>query len=260
MYAMKVENMGVKFKLSHKRDATMMKDIFVRTLKQRGLRSSAKPKGDDIFWALRDVSFTVNQGEAFGVIGPNGAGKSTLLQILSGIYKPDEGTVEHLGKIGLLQLGTGFHPELSGRDNIFVNGAILGLKKNEIEALFDSIVEFSELERFIDIPIKNYSSGMTARLGFSIAVNIQPDILLIDEVLSVGDAHFRTKSKSKLGEIKAAGKTVVLVTHSLGEIKNTCDRAICLNKGRVVFDGKSAEAVSFYLELVNKEEQNKAVK
>ena len=148
MYAMKVENMGVKFKLSHMKETTL-KETFVRAFMRNRSRSSAKPE-EDIFWALRNVSFTVNEGESFGVIGHNGAGKSTLLQILTGIYKPDEGTVERRGLIGLLQLGTGFHPELSGRDNIFLNGAILGLKKKEIAALYDSIVEFSELERFIE--------------------------------------------------------------------------------------------------------------
>jgi ABC-type polysaccharide/polyol phosphate transport system ATPase subunit len=259
MYAMKVENMGVKFKLSHKKQTTM-KDMFVQTFTRKGPRGSAKPEGEDIFWALRNVSFTVNEGESFGVIGHNGAGKSTLLQILTGIYKPDEGTVERRGRLGLLQLGTGFHPELSGRDNIFLNGAILGLKKKEVDALYDSIVEFSELERFIDMPIKNYSSGMTARLSFSIAINIRPDILLIDEVLSVGDEHFRKKSRQKLEEIRTAGKTLVMVTHSLGEIKKICDRALCLNKGQVVFEGKSDEAVDFYLEQVKKDEQNKAAK
>lgn len=259
MYALKVENMGVKFKLSHMKKTTL-KDTFVQAFTRNRSHSSAKPEGEDIFWALRNVSFVVNEGESFGVVGHNGAGKSTLLQILTGIYKPDEGIVERRGRIGLLQLGAGFHPELSGRDNIFLNGAILGLKKKEIAALYDSIVEFSELERFIDMPIKTYSSGMTSRLSFSIAVNISPDILMIDEVLSVGDEHFRKKSRLKLDEIRKTGKTIVLVTHNLGEIKNTCDRAICLNKGQLVFEGTGEEAVDFYLEQVRKDEHNKSVK
>jgi ABC-type polysaccharide/polyol phosphate transport system ATPase subunit len=253
MYALKVENMGVKFKLSHMRETTL-KDTVIQFFKQKGSCNSIKAVEDDIFWALRNVSFAIKQGESFGVIGHNGAGKSTLLQILTGIYKPDEGTVERRGRIGLLQLGTGFHPELSGRDNIFLNGAILGLKNKEIGALYDSIVEFSELERFIDMPVKSYSSGMTARLSFSIAINISPDILLVDEVLSVGDEHFRKKSRLKLDEVRTTGKTVVLVTHNLGEIRNTCDRAICLNKGQLVFEGTGNEAVDYYLEDIKRNE------
>ena len=259
MFVLKVENMGVKFKLSHMKETTL-KGSFVRAFTRFLKREPTKPAGEDIFWALRKVSFTVNEGDFIGVIGHNGAGKSTLLQILTGIYKPDEGTVESRGRIGLLQLGTGFQQDLSGRDNIFLNGAILGLKRKEIENLYDSIVEFSELERFIDMPIKNYSSGMKARLSFSIAINISPDILLIDEVLSVGDEHFKKKSRLKLDEIRSAGKTIVLVTHSLSEIRNTCNRAICLNKGQVVFNGESQEAVRFYLEQVKKDEQKTATK
>ena len=252
MRAMKVNNMGVKFKLSHMREATL-KDSFVEFFRRN--RSRSLKKEEDIFWALRNVSFAVRKGESFGVIGHNGAGKSTLLQILTGIYKPDEGSVERRGRVGLLQLGAGFHPELSGRDNVYLNGVILGLKKKEIEALYDAIVEFSELERFIDMPIKTYSSGMTARLSFSIAINISPDILLIDEVLSVGDEHFRKKSRQKLDEVRKSGKTIVLVTHNLNEIKNTCDRAICLNRGHLVFDGTGDEAVNFYLEEIKRNEQ-----
>lgn len=254
MHALKVEDMGVKFKLSHLQQTTL-KGTVVRALSRNLRRHSVKPQ-EEIFWALRNVSFSVNKGESFGVIGHNGAGKSTLLQILTGIYKPDEGTVEREGRVGLLQLGTGFHPDLSGRDNIFLNGAIMGLRKKEIDELFDSIVQFSELEQFIDMPIKNYSSGMRSRLGFAIAININPDILLIDEVLSVGDEHFKKKSRFKLDELRTGGKTVVLVTHSLGEVKNTCDRAICLNKGRLVFEGTGAEAVDFYHEEINRQGNN----
>jgi len=251
--------MGVKFNLAFQKHTTL-KDLFVQTFARCIPRNEVKQEGENIFWALRNVSFDVKQGESFGVIGHNGAGKSTLLQILTGIYAPDEGTVERRGKLGLLQLGTGFHPELSGRDNIFLNGAILGLKKKDIEARYASIVEFSELERFIDLPIKNYSSGMTSRLSFSIAINISPDILLIDEVLSVGDEHFKKKSRKKLETLRAAGKTVVMVTHQLHEIKNTCDRAICLHKGRLVFEGESKDTVNYYLQQIKKEEENRYVK
>ena len=259
MYALKVDGLGVKFKLSHMKQTTM-KDTVIQFFKQKSLGSLMNPVKKDIFWALRNVSFAVKAGESLGIVGHNGAGKSTLLQILTGIYKPDEGTVETKGRIGLLQLGAGFHPELSGRDNIFVNGAIMGLTKKEVEARYDSIVEFSELERFIDMPVKTYSSGMTTRLSFSIAIDINPDILLIDEVLSVGDEHFRKKSRAKLDEVRTSGKTIVLVTHSLGEVKSSCDRAICLNKGRLVFDGTGNEAVDFYLEEVKRSEQKQVTK
>ena len=244
MHAINVNNAGVRFKISHRRESTLM-EAFVNIFKQRNNKNSSD---SETFWAFRNISFTVEEGESFGIIGKNGAGKSTLLQVLTGIYKPDEGIVERKGRLGLLQLGTGFHPELSGRDNIYLNGAILGLKKQEIDGIYDTILEFSEIERFIDAPLKTYSTGMTARLGFAIAINVQPDILLIDEVLGVGDESFRKKCNEKIEDWMESGRTIVLVSHSMNEIKRLCDRAVCLDKGRIVFKGSSSEAVDFYLE------------
>ena len=251
MFAIQVKEMGVKFLLRHQKRNTLLETIiklFTRGANERPYAVS----GNQDFWALRNISFSVKKGESLGVIGRNGAGKSTLLQILLGIYKPDEGAVEKRGTAGLLQLGTGFHPDLTGQENIYLNGAILGLTKREIDSIYDSIVDFSELGHFIDTPTKNYSSGMTARLGFSIAINIKPDILMIDEILSVGDEEFKKKSRQKLEEIRGMGKTILLVSHSLNDVKKICDTAICLDKGQVVYEGKSAEAVEFYRESVSR--------
>lgn len=252
MSAIHVKDMGVKFTLHHERHTTLMETL-VNLLSGKNNRKVLHDSGNETFWALRDISFSVKEGVSLGVIGKNGAGKSTLLQVLTGIYKPDEGTVERKGRVGLLQLGTGFHPELSGRENIYLNGAILGLRKKEIDSLYDSIVAFSELERFIDTPIKNYSTGMVARLGFSIAVNIKPDIFLIDEVLAVGDESFRKKCIEKIEEIKKLGRTIVFVSHSMGEVKKLCDRAICLDHGQIIFEGSSADTSDFYMEQISKE-------
>ncbi len=251
MYAIEVKDVGVKFLLHHQRKTTLL-ETAINLCTGRSKKWVYIPGGNEEFWALRNITFSIKKGEALGVIGRNGAGKSTLLQILTGIYKPEEGIVRSHGKIGLLQLGTGFHPDLTARENIYLNGAILGLKRNEVDGLYDSIVDFSELERFIDTPIKNYSSGMVSRLGFSIAINIKPDILLIDEVLSVGDEGFRKKSRLKLEEIRGTGTTIVLISHSLDEIKKICERAICLDHGQLVFEGKSDETIAFYLDKFSK--------
>ena len=259
MFAIQVKEMGVKFLLRHQKRNTLLQTI-INFLARKGNGRPSPISGNQDFWALRNITFSVREGESLGVIGRNGAGKSTLLQILLGIYKPDEGAVEKRGTAGLLQLGTGFHPDLTGHENIYLNGAILGLGKREIDAIYDSIVDFSELGHFIDTPTKNYSSGMTARLGFSIAINIKPDILMIDEVLSVGDEGFKQKSRKKLEEIREMGKTIILVSHSLNEIKRICDRAICLDRGRMIYEGNSSEATDVYLEKISKEEAQKAKK
>ena len=256
MFAIQVKEMGVKFILRHQKTNTLLETMIKFFTRRANGRPSAI-SGNQDFWALRNITFSVRDGESLAIIGRNGAGKSTLLQVLTGIYKPDEGAVEKKGTIGLLQLGTGFHPDLTGQENIYLNGAILGLKKREIDSIYDSIVDFSELGGFIDTPTKNYSSGMTARLGFSIAINIKPDILMIDEVLSVGDQGFRKKSRQKLEEIREMGKTVILVSHSLNDVKKICDRAICLDRGKIVYEGKTAEAAVFYQDLVSKEETKK---
>ncbi len=200
------------------------------------------------FYALKNVSFSVYQGEAIGFIGPNGAGKSTVLSMIAGVLYPDSGKVKIEGKVSpLLELGTGFHPELSGLENIFLNGVLLGMRIKEIEKKISSIIEFSELGNFIDQPIRTYSSGMLARLGFSIAVHIEPEILLIDEVLGVGDAHFQKKSFEKILEFKEMGKTIVFVSHDLHSVETLCDRLIWLEQGTIVKEGKEvAEIIEEY--------------
>jgi ABC-type polysaccharide/polyol phosphate transport system ATPase subunit len=214
MLAVKTKNLGVSFMIQQQKKNTLLETV-IRNLRPNGRKSPSPTPEKETFWPIRNVSFSIEKGESFGVIGRNGAGKSTLLQILSGIYKPDEGSVQVNGSVGLLQIGTGFHNDLTGSENIYLNGAIMGLKKKEVDALYDSIVEFSEIERFIHTPMKKYSSGMRSRLGFAIAINIKPDILLIDEVLAVGDEGFREKCGKELEKIRGKDNTVVLVSHSI---------------------------------------------
>jgi lipopolysaccharide transport system ATP-binding protein len=204
---------------------------------------------DRMFWALRDVSFTVPRGEVVGIIGRNGAGKSTLLKILSRITEPTEGLVELSGRVGsLLEVGTGFHPELTGRENIFLNGAILGMKRAEIAAKFDDIVCFAELEKFIDTPVKHYSSGMYMRLAFAVAAHLEPEILIVDEVLAVGDAQFQKKCLGKMGEVARGGRTVLFVSHDMGAVQSLCGFAVQLRAGRVVEQGPTAAVINAYLQ------------
>jgi ABC-type polysaccharide/polyol phosphate transport system ATPase subunit len=203
------------------------------------------------FWALKNVSFEIKQGESVGFIGRNGAGKSTILKLLAGVTKASSGTAEVNGKVAaLIEVGAGFHPELTGRENVFLNGSILGLKKTEIDKAFDSIVSFAELEDFIDTPVKHYSSGMYVRLGFAIAAHTNPDIFLIDEVLSVGDEAFQKKCLNTLAEHRAAGKTMILVSHNLDTVEEVCDRCIYLNHGEICYDGRPADAIKVYRERV----------
>jgi lipopolysaccharide transport system ATP-binding protein len=209
-------------------------------------RSSAREA--DYIWALRDASFEVRRGEVVGIIGRNGAGKSTLLKILSRITEPSEGYGEIHGRVGsLLEVGTGFHNELTGRENIYLNGAILGMKRAEITRKFDDIVAFSEVERFIDTPVKHYSSGMYLRLAFAVAAHLEPEILIVDEVLAVGDSAFQKKCLNKMQEVGREGRTVLFVSHSMSAITRLCERAILLDGGRVVRDGPAPDVVSAYL-------------
>jgi lipopolysaccharide transport system ATP-binding protein len=221
-----------------------------RTLRESimGLFGGRKRGGDDTLWALDDVSFEVGRGETVGVIGRNGAGKSTLLKLLSRITPPTSGEIRLRGRVAsLLEVGTGFHPELSGRENIFLNGAILGMKRAEIRACFDEIVAFAEVERFLDTPIKRYSSGMYVRLAFAVAAFLRPEILLVDEVLAVGDAAFQKKCLGKMHDVAAGGRTVLFVSHNLAAITRLCPRALLLDGGRLVVDGPVREVVSAYV-------------
>ncbi len=203
---------------------------------------------EDVIWALKDVSFEVQPGEVVGIIGRNGAGKTTLLKILSRITEPSEGTVDLTGRVSsLLEVGTGFHPELTGRENIFLNGAILGMSKKEIEEKYDEIVNFSEIEKFIDTPVKRYSSGMYVRLAFAVASCLEPGILLVDEVLAVGDADFQKKCLGRMHDVSLKGRTVLFISHNMFAIKSLCSRCILLEEGRSVIDGSPHEVVNYYL-------------
>jgi len=211
------------------------------------------------FEALSDVSFTIPKGKTVSIIGENGSGKSTLLKLLAGISKPTAGTLETNGRISaLIELGAGFHPEISGRENIFINGIILGLSRKRILTLYDEIVRFAELEEFIDKPVKSYSSGMYMRLGFSIAINVDPDILLVDEVLSVGDASFVPKCLDKINEFRRKGKTIIFVSHDLSTVERISDEVIWLKHGRIAMQGHAKRVVDAYLEYVGKKDEVKA--
>ncbi|MDF1593155.1 MAG: ABC transporter ATP-binding protein [Desulfobacterales bacterium] len=204
------------------------------------------PNGSE-FWALKDISLTVNQGEVVGIIGRNGAGKSTLLKILSRITEPTSGEAFIDGRVGsLLEVGTGFHPELTGRENIYLNGAILGMKRSEITSKFDDIVEFAEIDKFIDTPVKRYSSGMYVRLAFAVAAHLESEILLVDEVLAVGDAAFQRKCLGKMGEVATEGRTILFVSHNMGAINQLCKRCILLDRGHLIKDDTTDTVISSY--------------
>jgi lipopolysaccharide transport system ATP-binding protein len=207
---------------------------------------------NDIFWALKDVNFEVERGEVVGIIGRNGAGKSTLLKILSRITSPTEGEVIMRGRVGsLLEVGTGFHPELSGRENIYFNGSILGMKKREIDEKFDEIVKFSGVEKFLDTPVKRYSSGMQVRLAFSVAANLDPEILVVDEVLAVGDASFQKKCLGKMSEVAEGGRTVLFVSHNLDAVSSLCSKGILLDSGSISYQGEISKTISYYNNIVD---------
>jgi len=208
--------------------------------------------GADTIWALRDINFEVEQGQVLGIIGRNGAGKSTLLKILSRITEPTTGTVTIQGRVGsLLEVGTGFHPELTGRENIYLNGAILGMKRIEIDRKMDEIIEFSEVEQFIDTPVKRFSSGMYLRLAFAVAAHLEPEILVVDEVLAVGDAEFQKKCLGKMGDVANQGRTVLFVSHNMSAVLRLTNETILIDKGQITMRGPSAETVDYYLSAGN---------
>ncbi len=224
-----------------------------RSLKERIVRGRAKHTQD--FWAVRDVSLQVPKGSVYGLIGHNGSGKSTLLKMITGIYRPTSGMIHVDGRIAaLIELGAGFHPDMTGRENIRLNGSILGLSKKQIEASTDAIIDFSGLREFIDDPVKHYSSGMYVRLGFSVAVHMEPDVLLVDEVLAVGDEEFQRKCFDHLSSLRKAGRTIVVVSHGLGQIESLCDEVTWLDHGEVQQTGPATAVVSGYLARVNAEE------
>jgi lipopolysaccharide transport system ATP-binding protein len=234
--AVSVDHVSKKFRLFHERNQTLKSAVM------RGRTSKHEE-----FWALNDVTFDVEAGQTYGIIGSNGSGKSTLLKCLAKIYWPTSGTITYNGKMAsLLEVGSGFHFELSGRENIYLNGSILGMSKKEITEKFDSIVEFSGVEKFIDQPVKNYSSGMYVRLGFSVAIHVDPDILVVDEVLSVGDEEFQHKSFEKFLDLKRAGKTIILVSHGLDVVADICDRVSWIEKGVLQMSGPAPEVVAAY--------------
>ncbi len=248
--AIRVENLGKQYRIGAAPERyRTLRDSLVQALRAPARRLRGQGQGGKAsIWALKDVSFEVRKGQVLGVIGRNGAGKSTLLKILSRVTEPSEGSAEIRGRVGsLLEVGTGFHPELTGRENIYLNGAILGMKRAEIGARFDEIVAFSEVEKFIDTPVKRYSSGMYLRLAFAVAAHLEPEILVVDEVLAVGDAEFQRKCLGKMSDVAQAGRTVLFVSHNMSAVLRLTEEALVLDQGRIVMRGPTPEAVDYYM-------------
>lgn len=248
--AIEFKNVWKKFKKGEKFNS--LRDSIPNFFRRLSAKTVGKQELEDReFWAVKDVSFEVKKGEVVGVIGPNGAGKSTILKLLSRIMEPNEGSMSINGRLSaLIEVTAGFHPELTGRENVYLNGTILGMKKKELDAKFDQIVEFSGLDEFIDTPIKRYSSGMFSRLGFSVAAHVDPDVLLVDEVLAVGDIAFQAKCAKKMRELLESGTTIMLVSHNLQLVQSLCKRVILLNKGEVMKEGSPDEVIPYYEEIV----------
>jgi len=254
--AIRVNNLSKKYRLGRSEEKYhTFRDVIVNLLKAPlNVFQSAPP--EEGFWALKEVSFNVHKGDVVGIIGRNGAGKSTLLKILSRITTPTEGEVAIYGRVGsLLEVGTGFHPELTGRENIFLSGSILGMRKREIEEKFDEIVKFAEIEKFIDTPVKRYSSGMYVRLAFAVAAHMDTEILLVDEVLAVGDAAFQKKCMGKMGDVAQEGRTVLFVSHNMGAISALCNTSILISDGKLRFKGSPSDAIDLYLQSTGQENE-----
>jgi ABC-type polysaccharide/polyol phosphate transport system ATPase subunit len=248
MSTIRLNRVSKQFTLRHERSRSFQ-ELFLNMLRLR--RSVSREQ----YWALRDVDFEIEPGEMVGIVGDNGAGKSTLLKLISHIIEPTSGTIDVNGRVSaLLELGAGFHPDLTGRENIYLNGSILGFSKAEIHRIFDDIVEFSEMERFIDVPVKHYSSGMYMRLGFSIAIHVRPEILLVDEILAVGDQAFQLRCLDKINEMKRRGITIVLVTHDLETVRKMCSRAIWLDDGVIQAEGAVTHVLETYMARVRAED------
>jgi len=267
--ALKVEGLGKKYLIKHQNQEqyTALRDVITNTSKK--IITSLNPFGKNIvendknieeFWAVKDINFEVEQGDRVGIIGRNGAGKSTLLKLLSRITEPSTGKIGFNGKIAsLLEVGTGFHPELTGRENIYLNGAILGMSKSDIRRQFDEIVAFAEVEKFLDTPVKRYSSGMYVRLAFAVAAHINTEILIVDEVLAVGDAKFQKKSLEKMNAISKEGRTLLFVSHNMGAVSELCNKGIMLDKGQVIYQGSMQETVNKYLQFNQETKKSKII-
>ena len=252
--AISISNLGKSYILNHQKRSSYktLSESLVAGLKRLTGRDGRKNKGSrETFWALKNISFDVKRGEVIGIIGKNGAGKSTLLKILSRITEPTSGHAEIYGRVGsLLEVGTGFHPELTGRENIYLNGTLLGMRKKQIDKVFDEIVDFAEISRFIDTPVKRYSSGMYVRLAFAVAAHIQPEVLIIDEVLAVGDLAFQEKCLGKMRDIGSSGRTILFVSHNMDAVQALCTRAIVIHGGKIRFDGTPIEAKEYYMQEI----------
>jgi lipopolysaccharide transport system ATP-binding protein len=251
-----VENLGKRYELGQRHGGDGLRHVLEQTLRSphrwlKARREAKRRAEKEAFWALRDVSFSVSQGEAVAIIGANGAGKSTLLKLLSRITEPTTGCIRYRGRVAsLLEVGTGFHPDLTGRENIYLNAAILGMRRSEIQRRFDEIVAFAEVERFLDTPVKRYSNGMYVRLAFGVAAHLEPEILLVDEVLAVGDAAFQQKCLGKMGGVVSEGRTVLFVSHNLAAVRALCSRGLLLEGGRITYSGTPQATIERYLTTV----------
>ncbi|MBQ6518230.1 MAG: ABC transporter ATP-binding protein [Anaerolineaceae bacterium] len=248
-YSVEVNDIGKRYRIGMSaRQYNTLRDTLYNVFQNPKSRLHTKMNDSNSFWALKNVNFKVEEGKAIGIIGRNGAGKSTLLKILSRVTEPTEGTAVIRGRVGsLLEVGTGFHPELTGRENIFLNGAILGMKRAEIEKKLDEIIAFSEVEKFVDTPVKRYSSGMYLRLAFAVAAHLDPEILVVDEVLAVGDAEFQRKCLGKMSDVANQGRTVLFVSHNMSAIMRLTDQTVVLDHGKVAMQGPTSDAVDYYL-------------
>ena len=272
--ALRADRLGKRYRIGRREHYFMLRDVLARSVGAPLRRffhndqsepapdadpvnfyhAPANADADGLIWALKDVSFEIKQGEVVGIVGRNGAGKSTLLKILSRIIEPTEGEARIYGRVGsLLEVGTGFHSELTGRENVYLSGAILGMKKNEIDGKFDEIVAFAEVEKFIDTPVKHYSTGMYMRLGFAVAAHLEPEILIVDEVLAVGDAAFQDKCLGKMGDVAKHGRTVMFVSHNMAAVQALCPKVILLESGMVRFEGETQKGIGRYLRGANAE-------
>jgi lipopolysaccharide transport system ATP-binding protein len=257
----RAEKLGKRYRIGERERYVALRDVLARAasapVRLFQARKPASPNGDPThIWALKDVSFEIRQGEVVGVVGRNGSGKTTLLKVLARVTRPTEGRAQVRGRVGsLLEVGTGFHSELTGRENVFLSGAILGMTKSEILRKFDEMVAFAEVEKFIDTPLKHYSTGMQMRLAFSVAAHLEPEILLVDEVLAVGDMQFQKKCLGKMREVSSEGRTVIFVSHNMGAVIGLCERGIMLNAGRIAHVGSVSEVVAKYLQLHAEQEE-----